>query len=76
MKQRKYEARSNLIRLCDQFGIQFQEYGRGNHFRLFGGVVVDYWPGTSRAWKTGSLFKGEKMDAGDVVVWVKTGIKP
>jgi hypothetical protein len=76
MKKGKYEARSNLIRLCDLLGVGFQQYGRGNHFRLFGEAVIDYWPGTSRAWQTGSMSKGFKIAPEDAVTWAKTGMRP
>lgn len=48
------EARiGELRRLVADAGLGLQEYGAA-HARVFGPTVVDYWPGSGRAWRTGN----------------------
>lgn len=49
-----------LVNLASAEGVEVRKFSP-LHCRIFGAVVVDYWPSTSRAWVLGSRDKAREM---------------
>ena len=68
----RLERLEEVKKRASDLGIDIQIYANGSHMRLFGDVVMDYWPGTGRAWRTGTNSKAEFLDL-DKLFLIATG---